>query len=275
MATEPASAGIVICDRLRTQLSRLYRLENFDLFFVPSLHIARVVLSQLFLRQEQVRNQTRYASYHPVSELNMVPAVPMMAGNIALVEHIDLPNGCVRSLDICQSQGVTDASESFASALHKPLIDEARVFVARLNRHAALSDNLVLIALRTADFSTLVRSELRLIEQGVALGAAPQQALDTIDSADWKPFNIAVVDRFILETPLALVSLQQPGLPFALIDLPSVLQTASLPSNIELLPLHGRLLIPASQRGSGRKYTNMTARLKKQLKELLQLSLNS
>jgi hypothetical protein len=101
-------------DRLRLSLSRLYKLEQFDLFFTPSLHVARVLLSQLFLRQEQARNQTRYASHYPVTELNVLPAIPLMAGNIMLVPHIDLPRGAVRPLRDCQNQGVTEASESFA-----------------------------------------------------------------------------------------------------------------------------------------------------------------
>lgn len=273
MASQYASARAAICDRLRSQLSRYYRLENYDLFFAPTLHIARVVLSQLFLRQEQARNQTRYASHHPVSELSVLPAVPMMAGNIALIEHVDLAEGRVRALDACQSQGVIDASGSFASALHKTLIAGSHLFVAHLNRHAALSDDLVLIALRTTKFSTLVRSELRLIEQGLALGSAPQQALTMMESAEWKPFNIAMVDRFALETPLPVASLQQPGLPFALIDLPPALYNVTLPPEIRRLP--GRLLIPASLRGSGSKHTNVTATLKKQLKALLLRSLNS
>lgn len=68
--------------RLRLALSRFYRLEQFDLFFTPSLHVAQVLLSQLFLRQEQARNQNRYASHFPVTELNILPAVPLIAGNI-------------------------------------------------------------------------------------------------------------------------------------------------------------------------------------------------
>ena len=105
-------------DRLRGLLSRHYRLENYDLFLAPSLHIARVLLSQLFLRQEQARNQTRYASQYPVSELSVLPALPMTAGNIAPAEHVDMQQGLGGSSAECPRPGVPDAPESFATWVH-------------------------------------------------------------------------------------------------------------------------------------------------------------
>ncbi|KNC15270.1 hypothetical protein AC790_02695 [Pantoea sp. RIT-PI-b] len=272
LATARAAAAR---DKLRGLLSRHYRLENYDIFFAPSLHIARVLLSQLFLRQEQARNQTRYASQYPVSELSVLPTLPMMAGNIALVEHVDMQQGRVRALSECQSQGVTDASESFATQLHKRLISDARLFVARLDRHAALCGDLVMIALRTADFSTLVRSELRLFEQGLALGVAPEQALELMDDSEWRPFNIAMVENIALDSPFILHSIQQPGLPFALFPLPSGLNAHALPQDIQVLPQQGRLRLRANVRGGVNKHLNVTPTLKKRLKDVLMLSRNS
>ncbi len=241
-------------DRLRITLSRLYKLEQFDLFFAPSLHVARVLLSQLFLRQEQARNQTRYASHYPVTELNVLPAIPLMAGNITLIPHVDIPHGVVRTLSDCQQQGVTEASESFASMLHEKLINEAQLFVSRLDRHAELGSDIVLVALRTHDFSTLVRSELRLFEQGLALDSAIQQTLNRIDDEHWRPYNAAVVDRISLSTPLSLNSSHQPGLPFATFTLPTPL-LASLKSTEELVlwPQQARMQINANVRGGGKK----------------------
>lgn len=272
LATARAAAAR---DKLRGLLSRHYRLENYDLFFAPSLHIARVLLSQLFLRQEQARNQTRYASHYPVSELSVLPTLPMMAGNIALVEHVDMQQGSVRALSECQIQGVTDASESFATQLHKRLIGDARLFVARLDRHAALCGDLVLIALRTADFSTLVRSELRLFEQGLALGEAPETAITIMDDSEWRPFNIATVESIALDFPLMLHSIQQPGLPFALFPLPAGLNISALPQDIQVLAEQRRLKLPANVRGPVNKYQNVTPTLKKRLKEALALSRES
>ncbi|ORM65812.1 hypothetical protein PRCB_14285 [Pantoea rodasii] len=262
-------------DRLRGLLSRHYRLENYDLFFAPSLHIARVLLSQLFLRQEQARNQTRYATQYPVTELSVLPAVPMMAGNIALVEHVDMQQGRVLSLAECQSQGVTDASESFATLLHKRLISDARLFVARLDRHAELSRDLVLIALRTCDFSTLVRSELRLFEQGLAFGAAQEQALEVMENSDWRPFNIASVENITLDAPVELQSIQQHGLPFALLPLPASLKLSALPQDAQLLAGYHRLRLHASVRGGVNKHQNVTPIMKKRLKEVLSDSRDS
>ena len=197
--------------RLRLALSRFYRLEQFDLFFAPSLHVAQVLLSQLFLRQVQVRNQYRYASHFPVTELNILPAVPLIAGSIMLVPHVELPNGRVRPLRDCQNQGVTEASESFASVLHQKLIDEAHLFVTRLDRHAEICSDLVLVALRTHDFSTLVRSELRLFEQGLTL-TATHEGLRRFDDPHWRPYNAATVDQRSLADPLPLKSCLQPVL---------------------------------------------------------------
>ena len=276
MAPQQATARAAEArDKLRGLLSRHYRLENYDLFFAPTLHIARVLLSQLFLRQEQARNQTRYASHYPVSELSVLPTLPMMAGNIALVEHVDMQQGSVRALSACQSQGVTDASESFATQLHKRLISDARLFVARLDRHAALCGDLVLIALRTYDFSTLVRSELRLFEQGLSLGEAPEKALNMMDDSEWRPFNIATVESIALDAPLMLHSIQQPGLPFALFPVPAGLNIGALPQDIRVLKELNRLQLNANVRGGVNKHLNVTLSVKKRLNEVLTLSRNS
>ncbi len=65
----------------------------------------------------------------------------------------------MQQLQTCQQQGVVDVSESFGSVLHEDVINHARLFVARLDRYADLPGGLVLVALRTADFSTLERSK--------------------------------------------------------------------------------------------------------------------
>jgi len=260
-------------DRLRTLLSRHYRLEQYDLFFAPSLHVARILLSQLFLRQEQARNQTRYATHFPVTELNVLPAVPLMAGNINFVAHIELPYGRVRPLQTCQQQGVVDVSESFASVLHEEVINHARLFVARLDRHADLPGGLVLVALRTADFSTLVRSELRLFEQGLPLDVPVVAALTRSQEQAWRPYNQACVEAIALNLPLLLASSHQPGLPFASFAL-SRMQLAALSpaSDVELWPHQGHLLVRASQRGGGRKQINLTPQIGRRVQTLFNAS---
>ncbi|MGK3142669.1 DUF6024 family protein [Pantoea sp. C2G6] len=262
-------------DRLRLALSRFYKLEQFDLFFTPSLHVAQVLLSQLFLRQEQARNQTRYAAYYPVTELNILPAIPLVAGNIRLVPHVELPQGRIRPLRDCQNQGVTEASESFASVLHQRLIDEAHLFVTRLDRHAEICGDLVLVALRTHDFSTLVRSELRLFEQGLSL-AATGEALRRFDDPEWRPYNAATVDALSLTAPLPLDSCHQPGLPFASFSVPaSVISTLTDAEDVVKWPQQARLQLNANVRGSGRKSVNMTHHLCRRLQSLLSSGVKS
>ena len=264
-ADQPSEAR----DRLRTLLSRHYRLEQYDLFFAPSLHVARILLSQLFLRQEQARNQTRYATHYPVTELNVLPAVPLMAGNINFVEHVALPQGRVRPLQAAMQQGVLDASESFASVLHDEVIAYAGLFVARLDRHADLPGGLVLVALRTADFSTLVRSELRLFEQGLPLAASVLAALGRLREQSWRPYNQACVEAIGLNAPQPLVSSHTPGMPFASFSLPPRLLTALTPaSDLELWPQQGYLLVRASQRGGARKQTNLTPHILRRVQAL-------
>lgn len=256
-------------DRLRLTLSRLYKLEQFDLFFTPSLHVARILLSQLFFRQEQARNQTRYASHYPVTELNVLPAIPLMSGNITLIPHIEMPRGVIRTLSDCQKQGVTDASESFASMLHESLINEAQLFVTRFDRHAELGNDLVLVALRTQDFSTLVRSELRLFEQGLTLESAIQHTLKRMDDDDWRPYNAAVVDNISISSPIILNSSHQPGLPFASFSLPaSLLETLKSSDEMMLWPKLERLQFNANVRGGGKKSVNVTHQVCKRLQNL-------
>lgn len=255
--------------RLRLALSRFYGLEQFDLFFAPSLHIAKVLLSQLFLRQEQARNQRRYDSLYPVTELNILPAVPLIAGSIRLVPHVELPYGRVRPLRDCQNQGVTEATESFACVLHYKLVEEAHLFVTRLDRHADICSDLVLVALRSCDFSTQVRSELRLFEQGLAL-TATQAALQRIADPQWRPYNAATVDALSLSSPLSLNSSHQPGLPFASFNVPATLiATLSDAEDVVKWPQQDRLQLNASIRGSGKKSVNMTHHLSRRLQFLL------
>jgi len=262
-------------DRLRLALSRYYKLEQFDLFFTPSLRVAQVLLSQLFLRQEQARNQTRYASHYPVTELNILPAIPLVAGNIRLVPHVELPQGRVRPLRDCQNQGVTEASESFASVLHQKLIDEAHLFVTRLDRHAEICSDLVLVALRTHDFSTLVRSELRLFEQGLML-TATDEALHRFDDPLWRPYNAATVDALSLPGPLSITSCHQPGLPFASFDVPaSLISTLTDAEDVVKWPQQARLQLNANVRGSGKRSVNMTHQLCRRLTSLLSTGVKS
>ncbi|WP_240155511.1 DUF6024 family protein [Candidatus Pantoea multigeneris] len=257
-------------DELRAELSRCYHLEQFDLFFAPSLHVARVLLSRLFLRQEQTRNQRRYAAHYPITALSTMPEVPVMAGSINLVAQVDPVEGKIRTLQSCQKEGVVDVSETFATTLHMPLVDESQLFVTRLDHHAALPGGLVLIALRTQDFSTLVRSELRLFEQGMAFGEAITDALEQINGGRWQPYNIAMVSAIRIETPHVIHSCHTPGLPFALLELPdNLLNRLVLSPGMQIFPHALKLSIRAEKRGSGKKISDTTESIRQRLCQTL------
>jgi hypothetical protein len=127
----------------------------------------------------------------------------------------------------------------------------------------------VLVALRTQDFSTLVRSELRLFEQGLTLEPAINHALARIDEQHWRPYNAAMVDRVSLSSPVLLDSSHQPGLPFACFSLPaSLMATLCEADDLMQWPQQQRLLVNANVRGSGKKHVNMTHQLSKRLQTL-------
>ncbi len=204
------------------------------------------------------RNQTRYATHYPVTELNVLPAVPLMAGNINFVAHVELPYGRVHPLIECQQQGVVDVSESFASVMHDDVINHARLFVACLDRHADLPGGPV-----------LVRSELRLFEQGLPLDTPVLAALARTKEQGWRPFNHASVEAIAIHSPILLASSHQPGLPFASFPLSQTQLAALTPaSDLELWPQQGRLLMRASLRGGGRKRSNFTPQISRRLQQL-------
>ncbi|WP_312242082.1 DUF6024 family protein [Pantoea sp.] len=259
-------------DRLRILLSRHYRLDQFDLFFASSLQVARVLLSQLLLKQEQMRSQSRYAAFHPISELNVPPAFAVSAESLALIAHIDTAQGQVRNLQACHKQGVTDASESFATMQHGSLLNEATLFVTRLDRHADLASEMVMIALRTSDFSTLVRSKLRLFELGMALTAPTEKALARMQRPDWQPYNVAVVDAINLTKSASLKSCHHPGLPFACFPLTAAQRfqlARKTEAGLHLSQPESTLQIHVCARGSGKKSDNMTQNVNQRVAALL------
>lgn len=265
-------------DRLRILLSRYYRLDPFDLFFASSLNAARVLLSQLFLKEEQMRSQSRYAARYPVSELSVRPAISVTAESIALIAHVDIAHGQVRALSACRRLGVTDASESFATMLHDSLINEASLFITRLDRHTDLACNMVMIALRTQDFSTLMRSRLRLFEQGMALTAPTETALMRMQSPGWQPYNVAVVDAINLMKSASLRSCHQPGLPFACFA-PAPFQrlppALSAEAGLRFSQQGGALQVHVCARGSGKTSDNMTQNVNKGVAALIRDNLLS
>lgn len=169
-------------NQLRQAISRLYKLENHDIFFVKSLSVGRVILSHLFHKQEVTRSLVRQASYQPASELIHYPAAQLgTPGIVPLISHVDPRTGDAINLRECHGKGVVDATHSFATGLHQDLVRDSDIFIAPLGMHASLSSGLAIIALRTADFSTLLRSELRLFEESTVLPEPLAEALININ----------------------------------------------------------------------------------------------
>ncbi|WP_426816820.1 DUF6024 family protein [Winslowiella sp. 2C04] len=179
-------------NQLRQALSRLYKLENHDLFFVKSVTAGRVILSHLFHKQEVARCVARQTSQLPASELlNHRTARLGEPGKVPMITHVNPRTGKVNSLRGCEGKGVVDASDSFATSLHEELVRDSAIFITPLHRHASLSSGLAMIALRTTAFSTLMRSELRLFEASTVPARPLADALGIIRSSHWQPYNLA------------------------------------------------------------------------------------
>ncbi|WP_156322033.1 DUF6024 family protein [Winslowiella iniecta] len=193
IADQPAEQRAdTLHNQLRQSLSRLYKLENHDIFFVKSVAVGLVILSHLFHKQEVARCVARQASQLPASELLDRHAARLGdPGTVPVIRHVNPRTGQVNSLRDCEGKGVVDASDSFATTLHDELVRDSAIFITPLHLHASLSTGLAMIALRTSEFSTLMRSELRLFEASTVPAKPLADALGKIHSSHWQPYNLA------------------------------------------------------------------------------------
>ncbi|MFS2225210.1 DUF6024 family protein [Pantoea sp. B65] len=261
-------------NELRQTLSRLYKLENHDIFFVQSVRVALVILTQLFHQQEVARCAARQASQQQVSELLLPSATRIGApGNVPLIAHVNPYSGQVNSLYNSAGKGVVDGCHSFATMLHEELVRDSAIFVAPLHMHAALTSGLALIALRTAEFSTLLRSELLLFEASTVLAKPLEDALINIRSDHWQPYNVAQAGSVKLADLCGMdfFSTSDPRLPFSCFNLPGLTeaeQSRIKSADVSYFSHMRTLRISCRQRGEGKIALDSSEQVKARLRQL-------
>lgn len=207
-------------DALRERLSAAYGLQDFSLFLVPSVTHGMLALAQLLTSHGRHVGLARGNHYAPIEQLFRPLSRHGGVNPDALIAtHVCPYTGTVQPLS---NRGapveLVDASHSFATNLHRELVDSARVFVAPFHKHAALAVGLALVAVRHDLAGRTPYGMLSLLESSTAAQAPLLQALHHLDESGTSLCNKAAIGKVRAPQGVAAlvrVSNVELALPFA------------------------------------------------------------